>query len=1050
MTRILAATLLFLPTFAQADCRDLRTIPDNPPAFTQVDEIQLGLRSALDDDNILLSDNWLGSYTKQALVRLCQQVPMVSTVTQVEATLHLADEYGRLAGLVPEWKQLAGDAGFANAILPSDQDVFNINIMALVGAPDGTADWLLDQTGPTDCTDLSDTGLPALARTGQLALTALDQATWSNAAATCTALDLASGAQAATDVLSSLGRIETTLPGGVQQILSPDFALWLGEDVSARGPRLVGSDDAVIALVTDYRAANRAAAPRDYSLLYQTLPASCKPATGALITDYISFDQTALDGLVDPIDVKGLLADLEEQTFDTAADLSQAIDTALTGQVSACTRDQIMRAVNSPDNLGRAFQLNPEKAANLALVPEFAESAPVVAEYIGLTAPSRAALLTGLRANLQTATSARVQAEVEAAADVLAAAAEPMSDTFDTLPEGVPEFEPLEVTPTIGVTDATDSAIAATVTDAEFRAALLGASYVPAPNAEVLKSDARKLLAPIAEDKIATAVNRDMIQILGAVETRWGLTDSLTQAIAAAPATTAIQEVITDPEAAAELTALLGVEYPNARLLDAALAQLSPAPSAASIADIRANASRNIAEPTADYDTAIALPDCGCVSTRDENSEIYSFYPFWFAPQLNAPEDAPPGRSVDFSIVSRAAFYGLEFALSDEGTLVLHNEGQWTQGQRDFVNAAHRHRAQADLAIKLTGWENWSDVQIATAVQKILTLTAPYHRTDTNDLAAWRAAFPYLLDHPQVDGVTLIIDGYDGTTQSVHNIERLISLVTLLYADLEPRDQTINLAFDLSLAEVPSSEPVFTDIKALLTGTNPIVDYVLLFLERPTTDNKKTLRARMENGAFRGIDRARVLRRIIPVLPPAGHEHVLQSPAAGAPADAPDPGPFSQFADDLVYFHDNFAGVGFWPAPDPNAAETPTINAMFRQMWLKPRLPQFLASYQADMDRACTFICPNRAYVAAVAALIFLATALLVWRSFYSGFVDRLAFRLGFAWLGGAGVFAALLALTICDAVAIWPPVLLFMIILGVGFLIAFHIYQGARNGPKP
>jgi hypothetical protein len=1050
MIRFLAAALFFLPALAQADCSDLRLIPDNPPAFTQIDEIQLGLRTALDDDNILLSDSWLGAYTKQALVRLCQQVPLATHNGQTDATLRLADEYGRLAGLVPDWRQLTADAGFANAILPTDHDMFNVNVLALSGAPEGTADWLLDQSGATDCASLNDTGLSAQSRAGQLALTALDQTSWPNAATTCTTIDLAGGAQATSDFLSSLGRIETALPGGVQQILAPDFALWLGENIANRGPRLVGSDDAVIALVTDYRAENRPAAPRDYSLLYQTLPPSCKPATGALITDYISFDQTALDGLIDPVDVGGLLADLEDQSFDTAADLSEAIDAALTGQVSTCSRDQIMRAVNSTDNLGRAFQLNPEKAANLALVPEFAASAPIVAEYIGLTAQSRAALLTGLRANLQTATSTRIQAQVEAAADVLAAAAEPMSDTFDTLPAGVPEFEPLEVTPTIGVTDATDSAVAATVTDVDFREALLGATYVPAPNAEVLKSDARKLLAPIAEDKIATAVNRDMIQLLGAVETRWGLTDQLTQAIAAAPVATAIQEVITDPDAAAELTALLGVEYPNGRLLDAALAQLSPAPSAASIADIRANASRNIADPTADYDTAIALADCGCVTTRTDNSEIYSFYPFWFAPQFDADEDSPPGRMVDFSIVSRAAFYGLEFALSEDGTLVLHNEAQWTHGQRDFVNAAHRHRAKADLALKLTGWDAWSDVQIATAVQKILTLSAPYDRTDSSDLAAWRAAFPYLLDRPQVDGVTLIIDGYDGTTRSVDNIERLISLVTLLNADLEPRDQTINLAFDLSLADAPSTDPIFTDIKGLLSGSAPVVDNVLLFLERPTTDSKKTLRARMENGAFRGIDRARVLRRIIPVLPPAGHENVLQNPASGAPAGAPDPGPFSQFTDDLVYFHDNFAGVGFWPAPDPSASETPTINAMFTQMWFKPRLPAFLTSYEADIDRACTVICPNRSYVAAVAALVFLATALLVWRSFYSGFVDRLAFRLGLAWLGGGVVFAMLLALTICDAVAIWPPVFLFMSILGVGFLIAFHIYQGARNGPKP
>ena len=1046
---IATLSLIAMPYIAQADCSVLRSAAITTPDVTIVDQIQLGLRTALDDNNILLSDSKLGVYTRVGLVRLCQTIPLPDATDLVQSTLGLARDYGALATLVPNWHGIASDDAFAAAILPQDSEPYNLNVMALAGSPAGVAQWMLDETAASDCGTLSDAALAAPARAGLMTLSTLDPTTWPSARSVCTALDQSGGAQTATDALTSLGRLEASLPGAVNQILAPDFALWLAEDIATRGPRLVGSDDALIALVAQYRAENRAATPQDFSALYITPPASCHQSTGTRITDYVSFDQSALDGLVAPVDVAGLLAGLAAQSFDSARDLTAAIDAALAGQVSACTRDQVMLAVQSPDHFGQAFQLNADKTANLALIPEFAPSAHVVAPYVGLTAQSRAALLTGLRANLQSATTARVKADVEAAADVLANAAEPLSDTFDTLPEGVPAFEPISINPTIGVTDATDSAVAATVSDVPFRDALLAANYAPAPNAEVLKSDARKILAPIAEDRIATSVNRDMLQLLGAVETTWSLTDTLSQAIAAAPAARAIHEVTTDPAAAGELKQLLGVEYPNSRLFDAALAQLNPAPSATTLADIRTNVSRTAPDLTTRYDTKIAQPDCGCVDRRTDYAEIYSFYPFWFAPEQSDAEPVP-GRMVDFSLVSRAAFYGLEFVLADGQTLELQNEIQWVHGQRDFVNAAHRHRAQADLAIKLTGWADWSDVQIATAVQKIVTLTDRYPHTDSSDATAWRAAFPYLLDRPQVDGVTLIIDDYDGTAASVPHIERLISLVTLLHADLADRGQTINLAFDLALSQTPTTQPIFSDIRSLLTGDSPFVDYILIFLERPTSNSKKTLRARMENGAFRGIDRAQVLRRIIPVIPPSGNAHVLQSAASGAATDAPVPGSFSQLTDDLVYFHDNFGGVGFWPAPDPLNSEAPVITAKIAQMWFKPTLPEFFTTFEDNVDRACTAICPNRSYVAAVAALIFLATVLLVWRSFYSGFVDKLAFKLGLAWLGGAAFFAAILALTVCDAVAIWPPVLLFMCIVGVGVIIAFQTYQGARNGPKP
>ncbi|WP_341366054.1 hypothetical protein [Yoonia sp. BS5-3] len=1059
--RTLLFTLLFawLPAMTLANCSDLNKVTGVPPEPEEIGLIQRGLRTALSDNNPLLSDGRLGDYTRDQLVEFCRLFPLPGKPGDVDATLALAAAYGQLAADVPDWKDIASADAFADRLLPSDDSALNTRILALIGPASTTTESLENQTGAADCAGQIDAALGPSAQAGQLVLNGLDPDIWPDAAATCTQLDLAGGAAASAEILSNIGMIEAGLPGSINQLLAPDFALWLGEDIALRGPRLLGNPPAVVALVAEYRGENRAAAPRDFSTIYQNLPDSCAHGAGSRATDYISFDQRAFDSLVAPVDVNSLLGDLAGQSFDSNAALISAIETALVGQVNECTMDQVLLALNSPENFGQAYMLNAEKAANLALQDDFAQNAAIVEPFVGLSSPSRASLLAAIRGALQNATAAEIDAEVEAAADVLASAAEPVSDTFDTRPEGVPEFDPLTINPTIGVTLNTDSAVEATVADAEFRNALLDADYQAAPNAEVLKSDARKILDPIAAEKIATAVNRAMVQLQPAVDTSWGLTDTLSAAIAAAPAAQGVPDAAQTAEITQRLTELIGVEYPTARLFDAAIA---PFASGIIANDIRASAAQSAPAlgPNDGLDTNIALPDCGCTNRREDNTLVYGFMPFWMAPprvsadsadseiaeDAAAADGAPAGRLIDFGIVNRAAFYGLEFDLTDGGNLYLRNEEQWTLGMRDFVRAAHRHRAKADLAITLSGWQDWSDLQISDAAQQITDAIAPFARADSADFTALAAAFPTILDPARADGVTLIVNDYDGTADPAENIQVLNSLVSRLQGTLSARGQSINLAFDLDLGATDGRDKMFQDISELLVGADPKVDLILLFLERPTTDSKKILRARMESGVFGGSDRAEILRRIVPVLPPAAHQLVHTGQATATPAAAD----FSQFVDDLVYFQDNFAGVGFWPAPDPFSNEAESINAIFQDLWLLQTMPSLLSSFEDEADRACTFICPNRSYFAAGMLAIFLLTALLVWRSFYSGFMDKLAFKFGFVWIGTGIIFAGLIALSICDTGAFVAPVLLVLMLFASVLLLLFYIYQRAKNGPKP
>lgn len=1036
--------MVLLPTGLRAACADLRTATI-APEDVNIALVQRGLQTALEDDNPLLADGRLGSYTRTRLVQFCDMFPLPQGTNNVAGTIALAEDYGALAGAVIDWKIVASEADFANEVLPQDDAAVNRQVLPLLGPPEVTANALLGLGGADDCTAMAP--LDPAAQAGMLALTALDPVGWPDPDRLCTDLDLAGGAVATTALLASLGTIETALPNGVNQALSPDFALWLGKDIATRGPRLLGSDAALIALITDYRAANRPAANRDFSPVFAALPSSCVPAATGGIADYFSLDQATLDALLAPVDVLALLDELVGEYFSSSGALNDAVTTTLDGQVSDCTLDQIKQALHRQDAFGQVFVLDPERTANLALMESFADNAPVIAPFVGLSAPDRAGLLAGVRGALQAATNARIMAETEAAAAVLAAAAEPLPETFDTLPPGLEPFEALPINPTIGVTQVTRDAVQATVPDPDFARALRTTTFSPAPNADVLQAAARAVLDPIAQDKITTSVNRAMVQIQSAVTSSWGLTDVLQDAIRAAPAvTTAAQDLTVSPQGGVGLHSLKGITYPNARLFDAALSQLSPQPSAGVLAELREKAARTALDPDTIRDMAVARPDCGCVIRRADHSAVYGFYPFWYAaPQADGAIPGQ-GRAVDFGMVSRIAFYGLEFAVSDggDGTLILENESQWAQGQRAFVDAAHRHRAKADLAVQLTGWNTWTDVQIPTALQKLLAITDRFPRTQSNDLRALWAAVPTALDQPQVDGLTLIIDGYDSAGDNP-GVDRLVAMITLLQSELAARGQTVNIAVDLALQAGTTTDPVFGDLRPLLIGADPVVDKLLVFLERPTTDTKKHLRARMEAGVFQGIDRTRVLRRIIPVIPPGAHANVFQNTATVSERV-----PFSQFTDDLVYFQDNFAGVGFWPTPDPAAEETSAINLIFADEWYQPVLPEFLTTFEDEVDRACSVICPNRAYVAGVVAIVFALSVLLVWRSFYSGFVDRLAFKLGLVWVGGAAIFAGLLALTVCDPFAIVAPVMLFAMIAAALLLSGFYIYQGARNGPKP
>ncbi len=1064
---------------AVAACADLLSVGLSPPAPPST--IQAGLRAALSDLSPSLADGQIGAYTRSALSRLCSMVPLPAGEDEVAGTLVNAAEYGQLSAALPGWPGIVRSEAVSARLLPGSDGRPNPLALRLAGPAVLSAQALASDAGAAGCTGEPPQGLGEVAEAGRSALIAAAPVLREDMLL-CAAFG---GPRMLPAALESLGRIEAALPGALTQLAAADFAFWLAEDRETRPLRLVGSDAAVVALLAEYRGENRAAAPRDYSAIFRQLPRSCAPIETPRSTDYASFPPESLAQTLAPVDVPGLLAPLDGQRFATSDDLLAAIQAALAGQVGQCALDQIRQAVESPDDLGLTFALNADATNNLALDPSFADSVPAVEPLIGLSARSRPALLAGVRAAIAKAAETRLAAQVELAAATLAAAAEPENLPFDTRPADVPEFEEVPLPPTFGVTDNTISAVQAVVTDPDLLGAITGADFLPASNTEVLKGDVRRLLAPIAAGKVDAIVTRDLARIQATVEQSWSLTGDLSAAIAAAPGVGAAESRDVGPEVATAMEVLAGLEYPNGRLFLRALETVSPPPSAALAADA-ARASLTMA-PDADRLRSfreLAEPDCGCVSARWDFTETYAFYPYWLAPpseeserqgagglEVSADasgEQAPPLRQVDFGKINSLAFYGPEFRREEKpqpgsaASVQLFHGDQWIHGRRDFIEAAHRHRASADVAFNVSGWSGWTDAEIEAVAARMAELTAPHDRFDDWSTTELARGIPTIFDRPQADGITIVADCYQGTAISddpdclieggVLPVGRLVTLVKAVSELVAPRGQIVNLALDVPLVGGPAREPLFDEIKDLIISpddTDPALAYLLVFLERPTSDAKKLLRGRLEHGDYRGVDRTDVLRRILPVLPPSGHR-LVRDAVSGSPASAAFGVEYGQFVDDLVYFQDNFAGLAFWPAPDPLGEETPEIERRLAIEWFYDPLPVVLDPVQARADEICTFVCPNRAWFAGTAWLVALATGALVARSFYSGLADKIAFRLGFAWIGIIALFGIIATMSLCDHAAFWPDVAAIALGLALALVLALSAYQRAQNGPMP
>ncbi|MFK7762663.1 MAG: hypothetical protein AB8B62_05340 [Roseobacter sp.] len=1108
LNHLLAAILAFcaLTTAGLAACTDVSEIDLSAEPSITIEEIQRGLRTAYQDqENPLLNDGRFGALTRARLVQLCQDVPRPPGQSDAPATLNLAKEYAQAATLWPNW---SGDL-FSLSLLDGDGQPAQATLgLRLAGSLPmktlamGRRALSYDCADPTGALTDFPNGASALGTLTRLYRDKSD-------IEICQMLPVAGGISEWQLAMERLGQINTgQRVGAIQVLQSADFMRWMSQDPVNRLRRLVGTMPAVLALLDEY---NTQSPNIPGATNYSGGP--CTPPRLDRTLTFYALDQADVESLDFLVSLTPKLDAFraEQTSFDSPQALWRALEPVLAEDLDACIIAEIEALVKGPDRLPLAFLLRPSATDALMARKELEAALPVLTELAPVQTATKAELVNRIRAGLQDVQQAAVEADVTAAADTLAAASEPAALVTDSPILELELDEDAVPPPMITVTDAADAAVSTAIQNPELAEALRETPLTDAPVAEQIRSQVRAALEATANRQAQVTVDRQIALIEPAVSSTWALTDALQAEILALPYVKATVADATADGAVERLSPLIGVSYPSFRLFGDALDTVSKeaglVPFSTFVSErIISKAQKTIDNPNTPRVLApLQIEDCKCAPERQtEELQVYGFYPFWLAPtvddvakaraiaagtaQVEEGAAAPQIQTqVDFGTIDQIAFYGLEFRADDTGRVSLYHRERWREAKQTFVNSAHQFRAHADLAFDLRDWMSWDSATIDDVVDDIATEMAPFNRLNGYDLDDVRNAIPTLFDHPQPDGVTLIFHGYEGAGLGTADMKTMVRIIKSVYEALPNRDRLdINVGFDFALVDKRQEggatvfEPIldraiFDELFELLqpqpyvfadedTGaegfdpsaesreTRKIINKILLFLERPTTDAKKGLRFRMEQGLFQGEMRRQVLRSIIPVLPPAGHREIRTSVKTNDP-NKEEREPFSQLDDDVVYFKDNFSGIGFWPVLDPLGAETGTINAKIAAHFNAPALPAVLASFSEPVDRVCTFACPNRAKIGLAAMALFAAVVLLTWRSFYSGIVDQIAFRfmaVGMVWIGNFILLATLFVMANCDPHSFWPEILMGLLVAVLLLLISYNFIQRIKNGPMP
>ena len=363
---------------------------------------------------------------------------------------------------------------------------------------------------------------------------------------------------------------------------------------------------------------------------------------------------------------------------------------------------------------------------------------------------------------------------------------------------------------------------------------------------------------------------------------------------------------------------------------------------------------------------------CGC-APRNGQDEIYGFYPFWQATSVAQP--------VDFSVFTRIAYMGAVLNPTGDYT----TPPNWLDQKGNFARTVHRFNTRLDLVVYRQEW-SWlaklSEQQIRALARQaagtaIDMVDSPLQRPLTLKpfwLPFWREN-----DHAY-DGLTIFFNyPHERSHLDANSVEKFQLFLTEYLQHAALAMQHSGRAYNLNLVvpdellgdEGPFSyhnlihyielaEPATTrkgtaaeDDLAQYKGTSPITVDILVLLREPTMEQKKQLRAAIDELAapYDGHRRVALLQSIVPVVFPRGGPQ--QGPAADLHGSVLDK--------NIAYFQWTYGGVGFWPLPVMTVGDGPAVMSVLRKDFTvqnSAALPELEAT--SASSSACRYICPNR------------------------------------------------------------------------------------------
>ncbi|MEM8572388.1 MAG: hypothetical protein AAGG56_15985 [Pseudomonadota bacterium] len=1093
MKRVLRILALALPSIAVADPAQTPPVPLSSASVVQANAahcapltepgmageatrgaadrslIQAGLRVYFGADTGFLSDGIIGPVSSSFLSQLCDQIPLQTGTDIVSGTLDVARAFGELSGQSPDWRatlldpRLLEGAPTGHATLRlAGGGTMAASVFAAGHANDATTCAMIETHDFSQADVTPERVQRAVSALGEIdpALAGLaapasepglGPATRTALARICEFYPLEGGPDRLAAALDRLGRLEAARPGAMALIASDRFALWLSDAPVARIPRLLGSAPAALALLAEFEPPEGDSTPVETAQTGANPRLACRAPAERSGPEYFSLSADDLEALSARTGIHATLGPLSAQRFATRDALHLAISEALGVEPASCAGQVAAHVLEENTEIAEVFSLDPDAVSTLALKPEMAATLGALSDLNGIEATQREELEAAIESAVRATVGDAQEEAAGEAADVAAAAAEDVTPAPDTAAPGFDFFEPIERPQEFAITDTSILMIEAEVTDRAFFEAINATPYKPVPSREMVRADMLIALRPVINERTEETSSSQLDAILETVHRQWRLDDTLIAALAEEPEFAAVT-----PEVHSAAQSLAGIAYPNTRLFDLALGSLEPAPGESAQRVFDDVARKRINDPYARRAVGPIAADCGCNVPLSANTVVYGFYPFWLFPEDHDAEIP----KVDFETISRIAFDGLEIDAAGH----LHYGAQWRDAGATFVASAHRHEAKADVAVRLTGWRGWSDDARRSAVDAIEDLMQP-QPTETFVVSRGPLGGLDRFFSRQPDGVTLIVDDYDGSADSPEP-ETLRTFVRTLSERLADRNQSINLAFDIPLMSGADEDtPLFEDLYDLIVKTReesaPLVNHVLVFLERPTSDAKKRLRGRIER-SFRGEERIQVLRSIIPVVPSGAHaplDHSHASPGDPSQGTTSTKNSYGQFDDDLVYFQDNFDGVGFWPVPIADATlpdGTPDrlaeiVNNRYYS-WTPTYLPETYANVLSRAsERICRVVCPNRLAAYGITLSVLGVAGMLSLLTYYSGRIRSLCETLLLVPILLFIVLALLALIAACDAAN--REIALGGIAAIIGLMTAASIfgwYERRLDGPMP